>query len=216
MLELACFHPRAVERAAEWGVPRVEFCADALAGGTTPDPADVRAIRVGYDGILGAMARPVAGSFAYDRAAWLQLQRDAVAVVEAGADFVVFGAFNEHGNWDAERLHQVVQALPVPCVLHRMFDELSDPLAALEDAIDAGFQRILTGWGARDLEVLKSLRERANGRIELLPGGGIRSANAQRYRAAGFDWIHSAALSPEAYRAAVPLPDEAEVKAMMV
>jgi copper homeostasis protein len=97
-----------------------------------------------------------------------------------------------------------------------MFDDLSDPLAALEDAIDAGFQRILTSWGARDLEVLKSLRERANGRLELLPGGGIRSTNAQHYRDAGFDWIHSAALSPEAYRAAVPLPDEAEVKALMV
>jgi copper homeostasis protein len=196
-------------------VPRVEFCADALAGGTTPDPADVRAVRAGYDGILGAMARPVAGSFAYDRGAWLQLQRDAVAVVEAGADFVVFGALDEVGNWDAVRLRQVVSELPVPSVLHRMFDDCADPLVALEDAIDAGFHRILTGWGARDLEVLKSLRERANGRIELLPGGGIRSANAQRYRAAGFDWIHSAALSPEAYRAAVPIPDEAEVKAML-
>jgi copper homeostasis protein len=205
-----------VERAAEWGVPRVEFCADALAGGTTPDPADVRAVRAGYDGILGAMARPVAGSFAYDRGAWLQLQRDAVAVVEAGADFVVFGALDEVGNWDAVRLRQVVSELPVPSVLHRMFDDCADPLVALEDAIDAGFHRILTGWGARDLEVLKSLRERANGRIELLPGGGIRSANAQRYRAAGFDWIHSAALSPEAYRAAVPMPDEAEVKALML
>ena len=196
-------------------MPRVEFCADALAGGTTPDPADVRAVRAGYDGILGAMARPVAGSFAYDRGAWLQLQRDAVAVVEAGADFVVFGALDEVGNWDSVRLRQVVSELPVPSVLHRMFDDCADPLVALEDAIDAGFHRILTGWGARDLEVLKSLRERANGRIELLPGGGIRSANAQRYRAAGFDWIHSAALSPEAYRAAVPIPDEAEVKAML-
>ena len=205
-----------MERAAEWGVPRVEFCADALAGGTTPDPADVRAVRAGYDGILGAMARPVAGSFAYDRGAWLQLQRDAVAVVEAGADFVVFGALDEVGNWDSVRLRQVVSELPVPSVLHRMFDDCADPLVALEDAIDAGFRRILTGWGARDLEVLKSLRERANGRIELLPGGGIRSANAQRYRAAGFDWIHSAALSPEAYRAAVPMPDEAEVKALML
>ena len=204
-----------MERAAEWGVPRVEFCADALAGGTTPDPADVRAVRAGYDGILGAMARPVAGSFAYNRGAWLQLQRDAVAVVEAGADFVVFGALDEVGNWDAVRLRQVVSELPVPSVLHRMFDDCADPLVALEDAIDAGFHRILTGWGARELEVLKSLRERANGRIELLPGGGIRSANAQRYRAAGFDWIHSAALSPEAYRAAVPMPDEAEVKAML-
>ena len=204
-----------MERAAEWGVPRVEFCADALAGGTTPDPADVRAVRAGYDGILGAMARPVAGSFAYDRGAWLQLQRDAVAVVEAGADFVVFGALDEVGNWDSVRLRQVVSELPVPSVLHRMFDDCADPLVALEDAIDAGVHRILTGWGARDLEVLKSLRERANGRIELLPGGGIRSANAQRYRAAGFDWIHSAALSPEAYRAAVPIPDEAEVKAML-
>jgi copper homeostasis protein len=161
------------------------------------------------------MARPVAGSFAYNRGAWLQLQRDAVAVVEAGADFVVFGALDEVGNWDAVRMRQVVSELPVPSVLHRMFDDCADPLVALEDAIDAGFHRILTGWGARDLEVLKSLRERANGRIELLPGGGIRSANAQRYRAAGFDWIHSAALSPEAYRAAVPMPDEAEVKAML-
>lgn len=215
MLELACFHPQAVDLAARWAVPQVEFCADALAGGTTPKKADVRAVRAGYEGRLGAMVRPIGGSFAYDAAGWLQMHRDLEAMAHAGVDFVVFGALDDRGQWDADRIRAVVAESPVPCVLHRVFDEFSAPLEALEWAISAGFQRILTGWGGKDMDQLKALHKAAAGRIELLPGGGIRAHNAAPYRAAGFEWLHTAALSPEAYAAEVPLPDETEVKTLL-
>jgi copper homeostasis protein CutC len=65
------------------------------------------------------------------------------------------------------------------------------------------------------MDQLMALHKAAAGRIELLPGGGIRAHNAAPYRAAGFDWLHTAALSPEAYAAEVPLPDETEVKTLL-
>lgn len=157
------------------------------------------------------MARPVGGSFLYRDSDWLQMHRDAVQLAEQGVDFVVFGALDASGRWDAARTRSVVREASVPCVLHRVFDEDPNPLDALERAIDAGFFRILTGWGARNWEVLLQLKEAAEGRIELLPGGGIRTHNAARYREAGFSWLHTAALTPEAYAAEIPLPEQQEV-----
>ena len=49
-LELACFHPEAADLAELWGVPRVEFCAEAQAGGTSPQPQDVDRVRRAFGG----------------------------------------------------------------------------------------------------------------------------------------------------------------------
>ncbi|MDZ7907546.1 MAG: copper homeostasis protein CutC [Gemmobacter sp.] len=66
--------------------------------------------------------------------------------------------------------------------LHRCFDLVPDPAAALEAAIDLGFQRVLTSGGAlraeEGLAQLRALQAQAAGRILVLPGSGINAANA--------------------------------------
>uniref|UniRef100_A0A8C4N6I5 Copper homeostasis protein cutC homolog n=1 Tax=Eptatretus burgeri TaxID=7764 RepID=A0A8C4N6I5_EPTBU len=61
---------------------------------------------------------------------------------------------------------------------------VQDPVTALEDIISLGFSRVLTSGGelsALDgLPMIRKLIEQANGRITVVPGGGITERNLQR------------------------------------
>jgi copper homeostasis protein len=69
----------------------------------------------------------------------------------------------------------------------------------LEDVIACGFKTILTSGGAVDAvggtDVLRRLVEKAEGRITIMPGGGVRSSNIgllkEKTKA---NWYHSSAV----------------------
>ncbi len=56
LLELAYFDPQAAALAESWGVTRIEFCAEALEGGTSPSAKDIDRVRERYTGSLGVTA----------------------------------------------------------------------------------------------------------------------------------------------------------------
>jgi copper homeostasis protein len=212
-LELACFHPEAADLAQLWGVPRVEFCAEAQAGGTSPQPQDVDRVRRAFGGSLGVMVRPRGGAFECTEAEFAQMRNEVPRLAAQGVDFAVWGALTPEGELDP-RMQDLAEAAALhglPWVLHRAFDSARDPLEALHAAQTMGCSRILTGLGATSLETLLALKGEAT--LELLPGGGIRAHNAARYLEAGFDQIHSAALLD--YRANPPLPDRGETLALL-
>ena len=64
---------------------------------------------------------------------------------------------------------------------HRAFDCVKEPLLALENCIECGFKTILTSGqklNATDgVELLSELIHVSNNRIQIMPGGGIRSSN---------------------------------------
>ncbi len=122
------------------------------------------------------MVRPRAGNFTYSSDEWAQMHASGLALRKSGCTCFGFGGITAKGRLDIPRCKQFIQAVGLPCVLHRAFDELSDPIQGLEDAVSAGFSRILTGYGSMDLRVLRELKKQAGQRIEILPGGGIRSA----------------------------------------
>jgi copper homeostasis protein len=215
LLELACFHPQAAALAESWGVARIEFCAEALEGGTSPSAEDVDRVRESYSGSLGVMLRPRGGSFSYCEHEWSTMRTEVTRLANQGVDFVIVGALNKTNRLDErlQELSMLAESEGLKRVLHRAFDATADPLEAMEQAVEWGFDRILTGLGATTIETLQALKQAASGRIEVLAGGGIRAHNAQRYLEAGFDQIHSAALLD--YRAEPPLPDRAETLAML-
>lgn len=212
-LELACFHPEAAERAQRWGVPRIELCADATLGGTSPTAAEVDQVRRVYGGELGVMLRPRGGNFVYSVSEFRVMAEELARLAGQGVDFAVLGALTDGGVLDPRTadLAELAAAHGVPWVLHRAFDAARDRLEALATAEAMGCARILTGLGATSMEDLVALREAAE--LEILPGGGIRAQNAARYLEAGFRQIHSAALLN--YDAVPPLPDEGETLAML-
>ncbi len=70
-------------------------------------------------------------------------------------------------------------------VFHRAFDVTPDPFRALEELVDLGITRVLTSGqknGAPDgAGLIKQLLERAEGRIEVLPGAGITLENVRQF-----------------------------------
>ena len=70
----------------------------------------------------------------------------------------------------------------VSITFHRAFDRCRHPFKALEQIIGLGCDRILTSGQAPTVEEgaerLRRLRQRAKGRIIILPGGGVTPENA--------------------------------------
>lgn len=86
----------------------------------------------------------------------------------------------------------------VSITFHRAFDRCRRPFEALEQLIGLGCDRILTsGQGPTVVEgsdMLRALRLRADGRIGILPGGGVTPRNAARILAlTGCSEIHASA-----------------------
>ncbi len=212
-LELACFHPEAAERAQRWGVPRMEFCANAKLGGTSPSANEVDRVRRVYGGELGVMLRPRGGNFVYSSSEFRLMSEELPRLAGQGVDFVVLGALTEDGALDPRTadLAELAAAHSLPWVLHRAFDAARDRFEALATAEALGCARILTGLGASSMGDLVALRQAA--KLEILPGGGIRARNAADYLGAGFRQIHSAALLD--YDAVPPLPDKDETLALL-
>eukprot|EP00794_Sanderia_malayensis_P005174 gene5174-5826_t len=90
-----------------------------------------------------------------------------------GADGFVFGLLTKYAQVDVPRSKELLT-----------FDMVKDCFDALEDVISIGCQRILTSGceqtAFEGLETLAELVKKANGRVIIMPGGGINSHNLSR------------------------------------
>lgn len=148
------------------------------------------------------MIRPRGGGFAYTDAELEIMEHDLQRFEEHGADGFVFGILNAEGEIDGERCERLLaKANGKPCTFHRAFDEIapSSMLAQLEVLVALGFTSVLTSGGAPNAvegkAMLRTLVEGAKGRISVIVGGGVRSANLSDLRGyVGAEWWHSSAV----------------------
>ena len=191
-----------VKAAREAGADRVELCANLVEGGTTPSLGAIRAARAVADLRLHVMIRPRGGDFLYDPDEFAQMETDIAAAKAEGADGVVFGLLLADGRIDAERTTKLIAAArPLAVTFHRAFDLATDPVASLKTLIELGVERVLTSGqeetALKGLPVICDLIHRADGRIIVLPGGGINAGNARLIaRQSGCRELHFAALEP--------------------
>ncbi len=183
------------------GADRIELCAAITTGGLTPSLGTLLEAKKHVSIPLMVMVRPRAGGFCYSDEEFATMRRDAALVVEHGADGIVFGCLHSDGSVDTKRCGTLLEtANGRQTVFHRAFDAVPDPMRALDKLIDLGFTRVLTAGQKKSAqdgrERLLELMERAAGRIEILPGGGVRSHNvAQLVAATGCTQVHLTAFS---------------------
>jgi copper homeostasis protein len=164
------------------GAHRLELCGALELGGLTPSIGLVEQV-VAQAGLpVVVMVRPRAGGFAYSPREFDTMLRDAERVLAAGAAGIVTGVLDDQSRVDERRMAQLVGlAGNRESVMHRAFDFVADPLAALDTLIACGVSRVLTSGQAptavEGAAVIGQLIERAAGRIEILPGGGVSAAN---------------------------------------
>jgi copper homeostasis protein len=163
------------------GADRVELCDSLAEGGTTPAFGTIISVRNNLTIGLNVIIRPRGSDFLYSDPEFDIMRRDIEICGEAGADGIVTGLLLSDGNIDIERTARLIEfARPMNVTFHRAFDMCRDALAGLEDIITAGADRILTSGQKNSAmdgsEAIKSLVARSEGRIIVMPGGGITGA----------------------------------------
>jgi copper homeostasis protein len=170
--------------AVEGGADRLELCADLSVGGTTPEQDLVAAVLGRVRVPVFAMIRPRGGSFVYTESEMDRMRRDIEMALDLGVAGVVLGVLDPANRVDVGRTRSLVDVAGGRRVtFHRALDRTPDISAAVDTLISLGVARVLTSGGAatasEGADVLASLGERVDGRLEILAGGGVRASNVR-------------------------------------
>ncbi len=182
-------------------VDRIELNSSLESGGLTPSFNTLLLSKKYSDKKIICMVRPRQAGFLYNDYEKETMLLDAKTFLENGADGIVFGSLNQDFTIDmpfTEQMVKLIHQYGKEAVFHKAFDEVIDSSIALEQLIQAGVDRILTSGsepttlaGAQNI---KKLIQQADGRIQILPGGGVTIDNIRKIiHITGADQIHMTA-----------------------
>lgn len=188
VLEVCVDSVQGLAAAIEGGADRIELCSALEIGGLTPSAGMLRAASNSPVPVV-AMIRPRGGDFCFDEIEARLMLQEIDAVAAAGLQGVVLGASLQDGRLDMAMLERLVRRAAnqgLLCTLHRAIDLCPDLGEATRQAVDLGFERILTSGGARSapdgLDGLRRCFDAAAGRITIMPGAGISADNVHQLR----------------------------------
>lgn len=203
-IEICCGSITDVITAASFAeTDRIELNSALELGGLTPSLATLRAARQLTDKKIIAMVRPRPAGFCYTETEKKIMFADAELFLKNGADGIVFGFLDENRMIDTEctrRMAEMIHAHQKEAVFHKAFDAAEYPFQSVETLIGCGIDRVLTS-GREDtaeagIPLLKALNDQFGGKIDILPGGGVSSANAAGIlRGTGLKQLHMSAKS---------------------
>ncbi|WP_019136005.1 copper homeostasis protein CutC [Cellulomonas massiliensis] len=199
-LEIAVQDVSGAAAAVASGADRLELCsALAATGGLTPSQGLLDATLAAVPGVgVHPLVRPRPGGFVYAPDELDVQVRDVRAAVRAGARGVVVGALTPAGAIDTAALERLVEAADgVEVTFHRAFDVLDDVAAGVGVLAAFGVTRVLTSGGAQragdGLARLRETVEAADGRVQVMAGGGVRVEDLVRILGTGVDAVHLSA-----------------------
>jgi copper homeostasis protein len=178
IIEIVVYNIESALKAQEGGADRIELCDNPGEGGTTPSFGTIELVRQNVSIDVFVMIRPRGGDFHYSSYEFHAMKRDIWQCQKLSVDGVVFGILNPDGTIDKKRCKELIdKARPLKVTCHRAFDMTRDPFEALEDCIEAGFDRILTAGqqaqAVKGAALIGDLIKKANGRIAIMPGSGV-------------------------------------------
>jgi copper homeostasis protein len=183
-LELCAASLEALQLAKTHAFARIELCQNLEQGGLTPSAGLIEtALALGLR--THVLIRPRAGGFHYNAAEMELIKRDIAFCAHMGVQGVVVGLLQANFEIDKAQLQELLQMAPqLDWTFHRAFDESVDWKRSLDILISLGFKRVLTSGFASNVEqgapILAQMSKYANGRIEIMAGGGVNAGNIQK------------------------------------
>lgn len=164
--------------AKKGGADRLELCSALVIGGLSPSQALYRKIREQADIPIRVLLRPRFGDFCYTDYEHEILKEEVRSFLKLGADGIVIGTMKPDGTLNLEQMKELMEeAQGMTVTLHRAFDMCQDPFQTLEEAKRIGIHTILTSGQknvcTEGMDLLKELVEQAQGKTEILVGGGV-------------------------------------------
>ena len=180
-LELCAASLEALLLARTYAFSRIELCQNLEQGGLTPSAGLIEtALELGLD--THVLIRPRAGGFHYSPEEVKLIGRDIQYCAQKGVQGVVVGLLQANFELDKAQLQELMQMAPQQdWTFHRAFDESVDWKRSLDILISLGFKRVLTSGFASNVEmglpILEKMCQYANGRIQVMAGGGVNAGN---------------------------------------
>lgn len=180
-----------IPQAIASGANRIELNDNLAVGGTTVSYGvmEQAASYLAEKNIpVVVMIRPRGGNFVYNDLELKMMEADLFNAQKLGVDAVTYGVLTSGGKLDEEAMEMLLGASEgMQVVFHMAFDAIApeNQLEAIDWLAEHGVVRILTHGGPLDqpitktLEHLKETFTQAEGKIEILPGGGINYQNFQ-------------------------------------
>jgi copper homeostasis protein len=183
LLEVCVDTIEALERAQRSGAARLELCERLDLGGLSPSREFLERALAAAKVPLHVMVRPRAGDFVYSDVEFDAMKRELQRLRDLPVAGAVFGVLKPDSTVDMRRTRELVErSRPMSVTFHRAFDDVPDKVAALEQLIELGIERVLTSGDAPNAfdgrALLRKLVAEADERIIVLPGGGVRAHNA--------------------------------------
>ncbi len=187
----------AVLLAEKHKVKRVELCTALSVGGLTPSIGMIEECCAVGEVEVHVMIRHKEGNFVYSTEDIQIMENDIIAAAEAGAKGVVFGCLNSNNDVDVKQnklLFKLAKSLDLEVTFHRAFDFCPDYSKSLQELIDIGFDRVLSSGqkstAEKGISKLKTMTEKASGRIQIMAGSGVNENNAKQIASCGVDALH--------------------------
>lgn len=202
IIEICCYSLADCTAAQMGGADRAELCANPLEGGTTPSYGILKMARNLLAMQVRAIIRPRGGDFVYSDIEFLTMQADILQCKELDMDGIVTGILTNDGSLDLKRMQILIElADPLPVTFHRAIDLTIDPVHSIEQLISAGCSSVLTSGSSKNavegIENLRILKERFEGKIEIIAGGSIHADNiSQIARRTNLQAYHASLRKP--------------------
>ncbi len=213
LLEVIALHEADAGRAQDGGADRIELVGNLDDGGMSPEPGLVEQVRAATSIQIRPIVRLREG-FGTDGGEFTRLVGLLSSYLEAGADGVVFGFLNGHGEIDQEVCVALAESAPVRWTFHRAVDHVFDfnhAWRALRQL--PGLDQVLTAGSPRGVEfgldeVLLRANEDPQQAAVIMAGGGLMPEHVPWLTRAGVRsfQIGRAARPQGSYKAYVDAP----------
>lgn len=221
VIEICCSSISSVKNAINYGANRIELCQDLLNDGITPSKRLLNsAIKISTKPI-NVLIRPRIGDFFYSSEEIKLIEYEIKQIKSLPINGIVIGILNRKNDLPINVLKKLVQIIkPLDLTFHRAFDIVNNPIKSMNKLIEIGFDRILTSGQSdtaeKGLKMLLELKEKANGKISIMPGGGINENNCHIFLKNGFNEIHLSAKKKKKENKIEPIADPEIIKKVVL
>ena len=200
IIEICATSIESILNAQNAGANRLELCQNYSIGGVTPSEQFLHgAIKVSSLPI-NVLIRPRGGDFVFNDQEY-DLMINKIDLFKAyNVKGFVIGFMEKDKSLNSDILSEFRKITKgFELTFHRAFDFLANQEESLELLIEKDFNRILCSGhelsAEKGLENLINYNKISNGRMTILPGGGINLNNFQKFKSSGFNEIHLSAIN---------------------
>jgi len=183
-LELCAASVKSIELAKKYKFDRIEICQNLDQGGITPSLGMIQ-FAVSQKVNTHVLIRQRIGDFIYNEDEIQVMVSDVKRCNLLGVKGVVVGALTKDHEIDIPTILEMLESVQdLDFTFHRAFDDILDWKKAMDILIQLNFKRILTSGGKKSIDegfgTAKEMVNYANGRIEIMIGGGVNSDNIKK------------------------------------